>query len=251
MVSDSIEILQANNLHLFNQNEKLIVQIEAISKELALLKKKFEKVKLYFSDALLLEFDKQMRDLAAQLVNFHNTNQISDEQFHNVMNKLNDNKNLLKQILSGKKNLIEEIEKQVADIKLKDSKLFSLERDNVYLKNRIIGLSSVHLDRMSQKDERIIKLENDNVELMEQISNQASVLKSKINELNQIKEELAKYKEMDIQQTNMRIAYVMFSIIIIILLTMGTILHRRKHLVSKNKTNKLYNCHKNIKDKNK
>lgn len=103
MLSESIEILQANNLHLFHQNALLSEKVETLSTELLKMKKLLDKILKCFSKELADELESQLIATRLHLVNLENDKLIDTNTLSKIEKQLDINKDLLTKIFNGKK----------------------------------------------------------------------------------------------------------------------------------------------------
>lgn len=183
MTYENLEILQANNLHLFHNNSILNNKVEQLKSELESMQKLLKVVCRCLSRELLEEIEGQITAISLQLVNLNNASKIDSKNYNELSDLLTLNKNLLSKILDGKNDLEATLNKQLEKIMKKDKKILDLEKDVRHSRNQFIKLIDKNLESISNQKDLINKLETENKTLQDKILNQKSLISDLYNKL--------------------------------------------------------------------
>lgn len=177
MASENIEILQANNLHLFHHNQVLSEKVNQLTNKLMAQQKTLDKLLKCLSDELLIEIENQLVAIKLQLINLDNDQQIDEETFKNLKIQLDNNKLLLDKILNGKNKIIQTINDQIIQINNKDQKIIYLEQECKSSKESFIKLMNRSFDQIEEKN-KVINLSKKEINIMKSsIKNQKMIIK--------------------------------------------------------------------------
>lgn len=243
MASENIEILQANNLHLFHHNQVLSEKVSQLTNKLMTQQKILDKLLKCLSDELLIEIEDQLVAIKLQLINLDNDKQIDDETFKNLTMQLDNNKLLLDKILNGKNKIIQTINDQIIQINHQDQKITSLEKECKFSKESFIKLMNRSFDQIEEKNKMINSSKEDINNMRLSIKNQQMIIKNLQDKLFNIQNK-QKYHILFRNQLYMLGDFGKYQINFILSIIMCLFLIFATYIITKRSKNTHFNKHK-------